>query len=253
MLLKDKVSVITGAASGIGRETAIRFAEQGSAVVVADIDEAGGQETVDRIDEHGGDATFVRTDTTDADDVQALIGVALSEYEGLDILCNNAGIAGPWVELGNCDVEAFEQVVAVNLRGVFLGLKYGVEAMLADGGGSIINTSSVASEIGLPGRIAYAATKAGVNGMTRVAAVEYAQDNIRVNAVLPGITRTPMVERAAKETVSARIEQFDIAEPMPGIGDPEDIAHAMLYLGSDLSGRVTGVELPVDGGFIAKP
>lgn len=253
MLLENKVSIVTGAASGIGRETATKFAQEGSAVVVADIDEEGGTEAAEAIRDDGGEATFVHTDTSDPDDVKGMIETALSEYDGLDVLCNNAGIEGPWVELVDTDPEDFQQVVSVNLTGVFLGMKYGIEAMLADGGGSVINTSSVASEVGLPGRTAYAATKAGVNAMTRVAAVEYAEDGIRVNSVLPGIVDTPMIRRTAQEDRSERIERYDLGEPMPGIGDPSDLANAMLYLGSDLSRRVTGVQLPVDGGFITQP
>lgn len=253
MLLENKVAVITGGASGIGRQTAVQFAEHGASVVVADVDEDGGTEIVEAIRDGGGDATFVRADTSDPDDVKGMIETAVSEYGGLDVLCNNAGIEGPWVELVETDLEAFERVVSVNLTGVFLGLKYGIEAMLADGGGSIINTSSVGAASGLPGRCAYAATKAGVNGMTRVAAIEYAEDDIRVNSVLPGIVKTPMIRRTNRVDPSARIDRFDLGEAMSGIGEPSDLANAMVFLGSDLSARITGVELPVDGGFLAQP
>ncbi|MEF8901489.1 MAG: SDR family oxidoreductase, partial [Halovenus sp.] len=160
---------------------------------------------------------------------------------------------GPWVELTEVEEDAFDQVVAINQKGVFLGLKYGVEAMLADGGGSIVNTSSVAAETGLPGRTAYAATKAAVNGMTRVAAMEYADEGIRVNAVLPGIVRTPMIQRTADADPSERVTQYEFHEALSGMGEPEDLANAALLLGSDLTSRITGVTLPVDGGFLARP
>lgn len=253
MLLEDKVSVITGGASGIGREAAMQFARQGASVVVADVDETGGTEVVEEVRDIGADATFVRTDIADPDDVKESIETAVSEYGDLDVLCNNAGIEGPWVELVENDLEAFERVVSVNLTGVFLGMKYGIEAMLTTGGGSIINTSSVAAASGLPGRSAYAATKAGINGMTRVAAVEYAEDDVRVNSVLPGIVKTPMIRRTDRTETSERIDRFDLGEAMPGIAEPSDLADAMVFLGSDLSRRITGIELPVDGGFLAKP
>lgn len=253
MLVENKVAVITGGASGIGRATAIRYAEEGARVVVADVDESGGQETVEAVVDAGGEGMFVRTDVSRADDVKSMIEAAVSEYGGLDVLFNNAGIEGPWVELTEIEEDAFDQVVAINQKGVFLGLKYGIEAMLADGGGSIVNTSSVAAETGLPGRTVYAATKAAVNGMTRVAAMEYADEGIRINAVLPGIVRTPMIQRAADAEPSDRVTQYEFREALPGLGEPEDLANVAVLLGSDLTGRITGVTLPVDGGFLARP
>lgn len=252
MLVENEVAVITGAASGIGRATAKRYADHGASVVVADVDEEGGEETVAEIVDEGGDATFVSTDVSQSEDVQRMLETAVAEYGGLDVLFNNAGIEGPLAWFEDYDDDAFDQVVATNLKGVFLGTKYGIEAMRADGGGSIINTSSIVSRSGIRGRSGYAGTKAGINGLTRTAAVEYADKGIRVNSVLPGIVETPMGQRSAADDSDVR-DGYDLSEPMPGKTQPEEVANAVLFLGSDLASRITGVELPVDGGFLQQP
>jgi len=253
MLVENKVAIITGAASGIGEATAELYGEHGASVVVADVDEDGGRGTLDAIESAGGEATFVSTDVSKAADVQQAIETAVDEYGGLDVIFNNAGIEGPLSQFEDYDEEALDTIMDVNLKGVFYGIKYGIQAMLADDGGSIVSTSSIAAEAGVLGRSAYAATKAGVNGMSRSAAMEYAEDGIRVNTVLPGIVETPMHHRAADQKPPDRITRFDVSEPMPGKGQPEDLANAVLFLGSDLSSRITGVQLPVDGGFLVKP
>lgn len=256
MLVTDTVAVITGGASGIGRATAEAYAEDGATVVVADIDDAKGEATVEDITAAGGTAAFVQADVSKSEDVKAMIEFALDEYGGLDVLFNNAGIAGPSAPLGDFAESDFDSVVDVNLKGVFLGMKHGITAMNADGGGSIINTASVAAESGVVGRSVYAATKAGVAGMTRVAAIEYAEDDIRVNSVLPGIVDTPMVREAHSERspeMEELVSRHDISEAMPGKGSPEEIAATVLFLGSDAASRITGVSLPVDGGFLARP
>jgi NAD(P)-dependent dehydrogenase (short-subunit alcohol dehydrogenase family) len=253
MLVENKVAIITGAASGIGEATAELYGEHGASVVVADVDEDGGRGTVDVIESAGGEATFVSTDVSKAADIQQVIETAVDEYGGLDVIFNNAGIEGPLSQFEDYDEEALDTIVDVNLKGVFYGIKYGIQAMLADDGGSIVSTSSIAAEAGVLGRSGYAATKAGVNGMSRSAAMEYAEDGIRVNTVLPGIVETPMHHRAADQKPPDRITRFDVSESMPGKGQPEDLANAVLFLGSDLSSRITGVQLPVDGGFLVQP
>lgn len=253
MLAKDKVSVITGAASGIGEATARRYAEHGASVVVADVDERGGHETVEAITDRGGEATFVATDVTRPRDVQRMIQTAVETYGGIDVLHNNAGIEGPLAPVEHYDDEAFDRVVGVNLKGVFLGIKYGIQAMLVDGGGAIISTSSITAKSGIGGRSVYSATKAGINALTRVAAIEYAGEGIRVNSVLPGIVETPMSERSADQRSDDWDSQYEISEAMAGKGQPGDVANAVLFLGSDLASRITGVTLPVDGGFLQQP
>ncbi|WP_049925603.1 SDR family NAD(P)-dependent oxidoreductase [Halopiger goleimassiliensis] len=250
-LVEDRVAVITGAASGIGRETATTFAEHGASVVVADVDAEGGEETVSRIADGGGEATFVETDVSDPDDVQGAIETAVEEFGGIDVLYNNAAIEGPVDRLHEYDDEAFERVVDVNLKGVWYGLKYGIEAMLADGGGSIVSASSIAGEVAVPNYSGYGAAKAAVGQLTRYAAIEYAEDGIRANAVAPGIVRTEMIERTIEENPEMEA-QFEETEPMPGLAEPEEVANAVLFLGSELSSRVTGVTLPVEGGYLAQ-
>lgn len=249
-LAKDKSTVITGAASGIGQATAKVFAEHGANVVVADVDEEGGHETVRAIEEDGGTATFVETDVSDKADVQNMIDTAVDEYGGLDVLYNNAGIDGPHTDIANYDVEGFDQVVDVNLKGVFLGMKYGVNAMLDDGGGSIVSTSSIGGVNAVEGYSGYGATKAGVSLMTKTAAVEYADQGIRANAVAPGLVNTQMVQDIIEDEPEME-EEFLAYEPMDGFSEPREIANAVLFLTSDMASRITGVTLPVEGGFLA--
>ncbi|AHF99131.1 short-chain dehydrogenase [Halostagnicola larsenii XH-48] len=250
-LVENDTAIITGAASGIGRTTAKTFANHGASVVVADVDEDGGADTVAAITENGGDATFVRTDVSDPTSVQETIETAVDEYGGLDVLFNNAAIEGPVARLEEYDDDAFEQVIDVNLKGVWYGMKYGIEAMLADDGGSIISASSIGGEVAVPQYSGYGAAKAAVGQLTKYAAIEYAEDGIRANAVAPGIVRTEMIERTIDEHPEME-EQFQNTEPMPGLADPEEIANAVLFLGSNLSSRVTGVTLPVEGGYLAQ-
>lgn len=250
-LLEGDTAIVTGAASGIGRTTAKTFADNGAAVVVADVDEDGGAETVDDITANGGEATFVRADVSDADEAKRMIETAVDEYGGLDVLFNNAAIEGPVDRLEDYDTDAFEQVIDVNLKGVWNGMKYGIEAMRADDGGSIISASSIGGEVAVPQYSGYGAAKAAVGQLTKYAAIEYAEEGIRANAVAPGIVQTEMIERTIDEHPEME-EQFLNTEPMPGLADPEEIANAVLFLGSDLSSRVTGVTLPVEGGYLAQ-
>ncbi|WP_435361846.1 SDR family NAD(P)-dependent oxidoreductase [Haloarchaeobius sp. DFWS5] len=250
-LAADKSTVITGAASGIGEATAKLYAEHGANVVVADVDVDSGEATVADIEDAGGTATFVETNVAESEDVQEMILTAVEEYGGLDVVFNNAGIEGPVTDIVNYSEEGFDQVVDVNLKGVWLGMKYGIEAMLEDGGGAVISTSSIGGQVAVPQYGGYGATKAGVSLLTKTAALEYADQGIRANALAPGIVETQMISRVIEEDPEQE-EAFKAMEPMPGLAQSEEIAKAALFLGSDLASRVTGVTLPVEGGKLSQ-
>jgi NAD(P)-dependent dehydrogenase (short-subunit alcohol dehydrogenase family) len=251
-LLAGKVALVTGGASGIGRATAIAMAREGARVVVADVAEAGGAETVQRIVAAGGQAVFQRADVADAADVDALVRRAVEAYGRLDCAFNNAGIEGAVTAPHEYPDDVFDRVIAVNLKGVWLCLKAEVRQMLAQGGGAIVNTASAAGLVGAPTIAAYDASKHGVVGLTKSFALAYARQGIRVNAVCPGIIRTPMVERsflARDPNAAARLEA---SEPVGRMGTPEEVAEAVVWLCSDAASFVTGVALPVDGGMVAR-
>lgn len=248
--LHDKVAVITGGASGIGRASGLLFAAEGAKVVIADWQEAEGEEVAAQIRSDGGEATFVKTDVSSPDDVRRMIDSAVGSYGKLDVLFNNAGVEGEQAPTGDCTLENWDRVIAINLTGVFLGMKFGIQAMLKGGGGSIINTASVAGLVGFGGIPAYAASKGGVVQLTKTAALEYAQQNIRVNVICPGVIWTPMVERftSAGEEARAAVKAL---EPVGRFGTPEEVANLALYLASDESSFCTGAPFIVDGGFVA--
>lgn len=221
-LLESKTAVGTGAASGIRAVSAETFAEHGASVIVPDIDEAGGHETVDCIEDNGGRATFVPADVSTPADAERMIQTAVEEYGGLDVLFNNTAIEGPVASTVDHEEAEFDRVLDVNLKGVWLGTKYGIEAMLEDGGGSIISTSFIGSKVAIPEYPAYGASKAGVNQLTKVVAIEYIDRNIRANAIAPGVMGTEMVDGVieADEDRTAGVR-----EPMPpGLSDPRDVA-----------------------------
>ncbi len=242
--LDGKAAVITGAASGIGRASALLFAREGAAVLVADVDRRRGEQVAREIGAESGRAVFVEVDVARAPSVRAMIERALSEFGRLDILFNNAGIGGDLGPLAESTEENFDRVIAVNLKGVFLGMKFGIEAMLRSGGGAIINTASVAGLIGARGFSAYGASKGGVIQLTRAAALEYADRNIRVNCICPGIIDTPILGMIPDE-MRARIARRN---PMGRMGTAEEIARAALFLASDDSSYATGAVLVLDGG-----
>jgi len=248
--LDGKVAVITGAASGIGRATALLFADEGAKVVVADWDEAKGRRVAAEISGGGGSSTFVKVDVSKPEDVQAMVGTAVDAYGRLDVLFNNAGIEGETAPTADCSLENWERVIAINLKGVFLGMKYGIAAMLNSGGGSIINNASVAGLVGFPGIPAYSASKGGVIQLTKTAALEYAKQGIRVNVICPGVIWTPMVERFVAPSEEVR-KTLEAAEPIGRFGQPEEVARLALFLACDDSSFCTGAPFVVDGGFVA--
>jgi NAD(P)-dependent dehydrogenase (short-subunit alcohol dehydrogenase family) len=249
--VEGKVALVTGGASGIGRATALMFAREGAKLVVADMNEEGGQQTVHMITENSGEAIFVRTDVSQAVEVQALISKVVETYGKLDCAHNNAGISGGGRALtAEYSEETWHRVLGVNLTGVWLCMKYEIPQMLQHGGGVIVNTASVAGLIGARGLAAYVASKHGVVGLTKTAALEYAQQGIRVNCICPGVIHTPMTERGLNDP--ERRARIIASEPMGRVGTPEEIAEAVVWLCSDASSFVTGHTMTVDGGFVAQ-
>lgn len=248
--MEAKIALITGGGSGIGRATALAFARRGIQTVISDVNVAGGEETVDLMRGAGGDGCFVRADVSQADDVAALVQAVIETYGRLDYAVNNAGISGGLVSrLHEVDESVFDQIIAINLKGVWLCMKYELPVMLQNGG-VIVNLASVAGLIGAPKGAAYAASKHGVVGLTRTAALEYAKYNIRVNAVCPSYTNTPMVSDITdSDPVMERLTVN--ASPMKRLGKPEEIADAISWLCSDQATFVNGMALAVDGGLTA--
>lgn len=245
-----KVALVTGGGSGIGRAGALAFAREGAKVVVADVVVEGGQETAEMIKQDGGEATFVKTDVSKAAEVEALVNKAVGTYGRLDYAFNNAGILGEMCPVADCTEENFDRVISVNLKGVWLSMKYEIPQMIKQGGGAIVNTSSVAGVSGGPGIPAYAASKHGVAGLTKTAALEYAQAGIRVNAVCPGGIRTPMVDLYTHGDPEAEA-QMAAMHPLGRMGEPEEIANAVVWLCSDAASFVTGHPMVIDGGSVA--
>ena len=249
--LDGKVAVITGAGSGIGRATALRFLEEGARVVAAEFNETTGKETVALAAQAGraDRIRFVRTDVAQEGDVEAAINLAVSAFGRLDCVFNNAGVAGAFGPITHISAEDWDYTFAVLVRGVFFGLKHGARVMKAQGtGGSIINTASVAGLSGGDGPQAYSASKAAVINLTRAVAVELAPDKIRVNAICPGGILTPLLHRGSPEFIEPLLQQM---QPWPEPGQPEHIAGAALFLASEDARFVTGAALVVDGGLTA--
>lgn len=251
MKLANKVALITRAGSGMGRVGALLFAQEGAAVAAVDVDQRAAAETARAIEAAGGKTIALTADVSKSNDAQAMVAAAVSRLGGLDIIYNNAGIEGDTAFMAQLSEDAFDRVIAVNLRGVWLGMKYALEHMMKHGGGSIINTASVAGLVGIRGATAYCAAKAGVIALTRVAALEYGRYNIRVNCICPGTIDTPMVRRIhhlGKEEVPQRA-LGPAAAVLGRAAHPEEIARMALFLASDDSSFATGAPFIVDGGW----
>ena len=249
--LDGKVALITGAGSGIGRASALTCAREGAKVIVADIVVEGGEETVQLVKNAGGEASFIKVDVSNAAGVEAMISKVVETYGRIDCAHNNAGIEGQVAPTDEYSEEMFSRVIAINLTGVWLCMKYEIPHMLKQGSGAIVNTASGAGLVGVAGMSAYVASKHGVVGLTKTAALEYAKSGIRVNAVCPGIIQTPMIERIANEQPQLG-EAFVAAEPIGRTGRPEEIAESVVWLCSDAASFVTGHAMSVDGGFVAQ-
>ena len=249
--MKDKVAFITGAANGIGRATAMAFAQNGAHVIAVDSNSDAGALTTAKIQEAGGSAHFLKCDVSNGSDVKYAVSKTVSIYGRLDYAFNNAGIEGIQGMTPDCSEENWDEVINVNLKGVWLCMKNQIPHMLKQGSGSIVNCSSIAGMIGFPGIPAYVASKHGVIGLTKTAALEYAKSNLRVNAVCPGVIQTPMIERFTHGEAQLR-NQLIGGEPVGRIGQPVEVAAAVLWLCSDQSSFVTGHSLVVDGGWVAQ-
>jgi len=252
MEFKDKVILITGGASGIGKEAAIAFAKKGGKVVVSDVNEIGGVETVESIKSTGGIATFVKCNVANYDEVKSLIDKTVETYGRLDVGINNAGIGGELARTENASNEVFDKVMAVNTAGVFYCMKEQIKVMLKQGSGSIVNTASIAGLRGLPNGIAYVASKHAVVGMTKTAAMEYARKNIRINALCPVFTVTALFNPSQMDQASAGLsDKLKAGIPMKRFAEVKEQVDAMMWLASDKATFVTGLALPVDGGITA--
>jgi NAD(P)-dependent dehydrogenase (short-subunit alcohol dehydrogenase family) len=242
-----KVAFVTGAANGIGRAAALAFARAGASVVLADVAEDRNQETARMVERLGGRACAVRCDVTRGEDVKAALDEAVEAFGRLDLAFNNAGSEQALVPTAELTEQDWDRIVGINLRGVFLCMKYELPLMLKQGGGAIVNTSSGAGVKGFAGQAAYAAAKHGVIGLTRAAALDYARSNVRVNAVCPGIIETPMMDRFTGGTSDGR-ERVIAQEPIGRMGTPDEIAAAVVWLCSDAAAFVVGHAMVIDGG-----
>ena len=251
--LEGKVAIVTGAASGMGRATALLFAREGARVVLGDIDETAGAHACEEIRDAGGEATFLRTDVAVEAEVAALVSAAERDYGALHTIFNNAGIEQPVTPSTEVTEALFDRVIGVNLKGTFFGCKHAIPALLRAGGGAIVNNSSVSAFANVGANVSYASSKGAVMSLTRVLALEYADRNIRVNAICPGVIDTGMNRRnldLAGDPDAVRARWMSVT-PLGRMGTPEEIARTVLYLASDQSSFTTGIGLLIDGGRVA--
>ncbi len=249
--VENKIALVTGGGSGLGRATVQALAREGAKVLVADLNLESAHETVIMVAETGGEASAFAMDVTVAAQVEAMVQMTVERYGRLDCAFNNAGIPGKvGTSVIDYEEEDWDRVIAVDLKGVWLGMKYELKQMLKQGSGVVVNTASIAGLVGLVGSSPYVASKHGVVGLTKTAALEFAQQNIRVNAVCPGVFRTPLVEKIIAE-LPEREELYLSAQPIGRMGRPEELAEAVVWLCSDAASFVTGHAFPIDGGYVA--
>lgn len=247
--LDKKVAIITGAGSGIGRETALLFAKEGAKVTVSDINEEAGKKVVQEIKDLGGEAIFVKANTASAEDNKRVVEETVKAFGGLHISVNNAGVGNDFVKVADLPEKDWQRVIDINLNGVFYGMKYQIPEMIKSKGGSVINIASILGQVGFQGSSAYIASKHGVVGLTKAGAIDHAPDNVRVNAVGPGFIYTGLVneDTMGKET----IQELEKKHALNRLGEGKEVAAMILFLASDASSFVTGAYYPVDGGYLA--
>lgn len=247
-LLTEKVALVTGAGSGIGREAALLYAKNGAHVIVSDMNEAGGLETVDKIKAVGGDARFIKADVSSPEENERLVAKTLEAYKVLDIACNNAGIGGESNPVGDMSIEGWKKVIDINLNGVFYGMHYQIPAMLTQGKGAIVNIASILGQVGFMNSSAYVAAKHGVVGLTKNAALEYSAKGIRINSVGPAFIKTPLLNQLDEVTMNMLVS----LHPIGRLGDPKEVAELIVWLSSDKASFVTGSYYAIDGGYLSQ-
>jgi NAD(P)-dependent dehydrogenase (short-subunit alcohol dehydrogenase family) len=248
MELKNKVAIITGAASGIGESTALLFAKEGAKLILTDIDSEQGESLVKSINNDGGEAIFFKADVSRPEASEETVNLAIEKFGKLDIAVNNAGIGGATVPVGEYEPEEWNKVLSINLSGVFYGMRYQIPAMQKSGGGSIINVASILGSVGFAYSAAYVAAKHGVLGLTKTAALEYSANGIRINSVGPAFIKTPLLENLDKELLESLVAKHAIGR----LGEPEEVAQLHLWLASERSSFATGAYYPIDGGYLAQ-
>jgi len=248
-IFPNKTAIITGASFGIGRATAIAFAERGANVAL--VDNVEDSETLNTIKSMGGNTIFIKCDVSKSAEVQGMVEKTVKAFGRLDYAFNNAGIEGASAPTADCTEENWDHVIGVNLKGPWLCMKYEIPEMLKQGKGAIVNCSSIAGLVGFPGISAYVASKHGLAGLTKNAALEYAKSGLRVNAVSPGVIKTPMIDRFTGKKKEVE-QQFANMEPIGRLGEPSEVANAVIWLCSDAASFVTGHIMPVDGGWVAQ-